>query len=135
MKTSPYEAMFGSPHKIGLADSPLPTEMYASIETEEELEQLFSSINNNDQKNTPDENRNEEVPDILENEDGDVNYNNICVICEKETSEAHKCSDCNKCVHVICGESSENDEGFGANVICNICLRKKISILRGNVSK
>lgn len=125
MKTSPYEAMSGSPQKIGLADSPLPTGMYASIETEEELEQLFSSINNNDQKNTTDENRNEEVPDNFENEDGDVNYSNTCVICEKETSEAHKCSDCNKYVHVICGESSENDEGFGANVICKICLRKK----------
>jgi len=38
IKTSPYEAMFGSAQKIGLADSSLSSDMYFSIETEEELE-------------------------------------------------------------------------------------------------
>lgn len=55
IKTSPYEAMFGSAQKIGLADSSLSSDMYSSIETEEELEQLLSSVKNNDQDKTDEE--------------------------------------------------------------------------------
>jgi len=40
IKTSPYEATFGTAQRIGLGDSPLTEDMYCSIETEE-LEQLF----------------------------------------------------------------------------------------------
>jgi len=43
IKTSPYEAMFGTAQRIGLGDSPLTEDMYSSIETEEELEQLFNA--------------------------------------------------------------------------------------------
>ena len=45
--TSPYEAMFGTAQKIGLGDSPLTEDMYSSIETEEELEQLYNATLNN----------------------------------------------------------------------------------------
>jgi len=41
IKTSSYEAMFGTAQRIGLRDSPLAEDMHSSIETEEELEQLF----------------------------------------------------------------------------------------------
>ena len=37
IKTSPYEAMFGTVQRIELGDSPLTEDMYSSIETEEEL--------------------------------------------------------------------------------------------------
>jgi hypothetical protein len=40
--------MFGTAQRTGLADSPLTEEMYSSIETEEELEQLFNAGINND---------------------------------------------------------------------------------------
>ena len=43
IKTSPYEAMFGTAQRIGLADSPLTEDMYFSTETEKELEQLFNA--------------------------------------------------------------------------------------------
>ena len=39
--------MFGTAQRIGLGDSPLTEDMYSSIETEEELEQLFSAGMNN----------------------------------------------------------------------------------------
>jgi len=39
IKTSPYEAMFGTAQRIGLGDSPLTEHMCSSIETEE-LQQL-----------------------------------------------------------------------------------------------
>lgn len=42
---------------------------------------------------------------------------------KNKTSGAHKCLDCHEYVHVICGESNEN-EGFGANVTCKLCFRK-----------
>jgi len=48
IKTSPYEAMFGTALRIGLGDSVLTEDMYSSIETEEELEQLFNAGINND---------------------------------------------------------------------------------------
>ena len=47
IKTSPYEAMFGTAQRIGLGDSPLTEDMYSSIKTEEELEQLFNAAMNN----------------------------------------------------------------------------------------
>jgi len=47
IKTSPYEAMFGTAQRTGLGDSPLAEDMYSSIETEEVLEQLFNAGMNN----------------------------------------------------------------------------------------
>ena len=47
-----------------------------------------------------------------------------CVICKKESSGAHKCSVCDQFVHVICGSYSEDSEGFGLTVTCNLCVRK-----------
>ena len=47
IKTTPYEAMFGAAQRIGLGDSPLTEDMYSSIETDEEMEQLFNAGMNN----------------------------------------------------------------------------------------
>ena len=46
------------------------------------------------------------------------------MICEKESSGAHTCSLCDQCVHAICGNYSEDSEGFGLKVTCNLCARK-----------
>jgi len=43
IKTSPYEAMFGTAQMIGLGDFPLTEDIYSSVETEEELEQIFNA--------------------------------------------------------------------------------------------
>ena len=43
IKTSPYEALFGTAQRIGFADFPVTEDMYSSIETEEELKQLFNA--------------------------------------------------------------------------------------------
>ena len=47
IKTSPYEAMFGTAQRIGLGNYLLNEDTYSSIETEEELEQLFTAGMNN----------------------------------------------------------------------------------------
>jgi hypothetical protein len=47
IETSSYGAMFGTAQRIGLADFPLTEDMCSSIETEEELEQLFNAGINN----------------------------------------------------------------------------------------
>jgi hypothetical protein len=47
-----------------------------------------------------------------------------CVICEKESSGSHKCSVCDQFVHVVCGVYSEESEGFGLKVTCNLSVRK-----------
>ena len=47
IKTSPYEAMFGTAQRIGLGDSSLTEDMYSSTETEEGLEQLFNAAMKN----------------------------------------------------------------------------------------
>ena len=39
--------MFWTAQRIGLGDFPLTEDMYSSIETEEELEQLFNAAMNN----------------------------------------------------------------------------------------
>jgi len=58
------------------------------------------------------------------------NKNVYCVICE-ESSGAHKCSVCDQFVHAICGSYSEDREGFGLKVTCNLCVRmNRINIER-----
>lgn len=39
-------------------------------------------------------------------------------VCENETAGAHRCSECQEYVHV-----SDDNEGFGANVTFQLCLR------------
>lgn len=123
IKTSPYEAMFGSVQKIGLVDSSLSSNLYSSIETEEELEQFLSSIKGNDKdksgkeknnKQPSEDNNRPQSGDILQEIENIDDNKLYCVICEKETSGAHKCSGCHQYVHVICGESDEINEGFGS---------------------
>ena len=46
------------------------------------------------------------------------------MICEKESSGAHTCSLRDKSVHAICGNYSEDSEGFGLKVACNLCIGK-----------
>ncbi|XP_025264624.1 KRAB-A domain-containing protein 2-like [Camponotus floridanus] len=113
IKTSPYEAMFGSAQKIGLADSSLSSDMYSSIETEEELEQLLSSVKNNDQDKTDEEEVNEQSSEDK----------NIPQAGEELTSVQD--------VINIFTLFAENNEGFGQNVTCKLCIRKNsISVER-----
>ena len=54
-----------------------------------------------------------------------------CVICEKESSGAHKCSVCHQFVRGICGSYSEDKESFGRKVTCNRYAKKnRINIER-----
>ena len=95
--------------RIRLEDSPLTENMFSSIETEEELEQLFNAgINNGwDKEEANQQNRKDEAEnqtndtseEIVEKRD---NKKVDCVICE-ESSGAHNCSVCDLFVHAICG--------------------------------
>jgi len=58
IKCSPYEAMFGSPMKMGIATSAIPKDMIGSLRSEEDLETLLHS-----QKNTE---QNINIEDIIE---------------------------------------------------------------------
>ena len=59
------------------------------------------------------------------------NYCNVyCVTCEKSSGD-YKCSVCDQFVHNTCGGYSEDSEGFGQKVACNLCVRKnRINIER-----
>ncbi|KAL0808279.1 hypothetical protein ABMA28_012774 [Loxostege sticticalis] len=50
--------------------------------------------------------------------------NIICHICNEETSGAHTCYLCKKNVHVICG-TSDKEEGYGSQILCNLCGKEK----------
>lgn len=133
IKTSPYEAMFGMVQRIGLGNSALTEDMYSSIETEE-LEQLFNArMNNGKDKEDKGETNQQDRKDEVENQTNDTSEETVekkdnkkvyCVICENESSGAHKCSVCDQFVHAICGSYSEDSESFGLIVTCNFCVRK-----------
>jgi len=43
-------------------------------------------------------------------------------VCERPTSGAHRCVQCNNTVHAICGKLPVGEEeGYGSKVICNRC--------------
>lgn len=48
-----------------------------------------------------------------------------CCVCDNESTGAQTCSKCNKIVHVTCGISYEDDEGFGCQVTCNHCVNEE----------
>ena len=49
-----------------------------------------------------------------------------CHVCTKEVGGAHKCIQCKKVVHLICGKTVENEEdseeGYGQKVMCGKCI-------------
>ena len=107
--------------------------MYSSIETEEELEQIFNAgMNNGRDKEAKEEANQQDRIDEDENQTNDTSEETVekkdnkkvyCVICE-ESSGAHKCSVCDQFVHAICGSYSEGSDGFGLKVTCNLHVRK-----------
>jgi len=73
IKTSPYEAMFGMAQRIRLGYSLLTEDMYSSIETEEELEQLFNAgMNNGQDKEDKEETNQQDRKDEDENQTSDT---------------------------------------------------------------
>ena len=137
--------MFGIAQRIGRVDSLLTEDMYCSVETEEELERLFSAgMNNGRHKEVKEEANQQDRKDEDENQTNDTSEETVekkdnkkvyCVICENESSGAHKCSKCDQFVHAICGSYSEDSEGFGLKVTCNFCVRKnRITIEREGLS-
>jgi len=94
IKTSPHEAMFGTAQRIGLGDSLLTEDMYSSIETEEELEQLFNAgMNNGRNKENKEEANQQERKYEDKNQTHDISEETVqkkdnkkvyCVICKKE---------------------------------------------------
>ena len=115
IKTSPYEAIFGTAQRIGLGDSPLTEDMYPSTETEEELEQLFNARMNSgrdkEDKEDKEEANQQDRKDEDENQTNDTSEERVekkdnkkvyCVIFEKESSGAHKYSECDQFVQTIC---------------------------------
>ena len=95
--------------RIGLGDFPLTKDIYSSIETEEELEELFNAgmykgegkedkeVANQQDRKYEDENQTNSR-ETVEKKDNKKVY---CVICEKESSGAHKCSVCDQFVHAF----------------------------------
>ena len=65
-KHSPYEAMFGTPPKIGLTSSLLSENIIAKLKTEEELQVALESI-----QILSNDNENNEVIGEVEKEDDD----------------------------------------------------------------
>ena len=43
-----------------------------------------------------------------------------CAECNNDTSGAHRCPGCIRCIHVFCGRSN-GKEGFGAGIWCTMC--------------
>ena len=78
IKTSPYEAMFGTEQRNGLGDSLLTEDMYSSIETEEELEQLFNAgMNNGRDKEDKEEAKQQDRKDEEENQTNDTSEETV----------------------------------------------------------
>jgi hypothetical protein len=81
-----------------------------------------------------DENQtNEASGETIEKKDDDKTV--YCVSCEKESSGYYKCSVCDQFVHAVCGGYSEDSEGFGHNVTCNLCVWKNRIIIQREGAK
>ncbi|XP_050303513.1 SCAN domain-containing protein 3-like [Anthonomus grandis grandis] len=125
---SPYEAMFGTPQKIGLKDSSLPKELLSNIKTEEELQKLCNQENSDEREDghlrlVDDDN----LINRRDTEDKQQQQQekNVCTICEKEMSDSLRCSVCCLSIHIICGKAKKGNGGGEQSIICNRCLRNE----------
>ena len=50
-----------------------------------------------------------------------------CIVCKQACSDAHRCPGCHQSIHVICGNSADNMEGYGCPVWCQSCLLEERS--------
>ncbi|XP_026484875.2 KRAB-A domain-containing protein 2-like [Vanessa tameamea] len=48
----------------------------------------------------------------------------MCHVCNKESSGAHTCTDCKKKIHAICGVAPVKMEGYGSQLLCNLCVNE-----------
>jgi TATA-binding protein-associated factor Taf7 len=83
----PYEAMFGTAQRIGLADSSLTEDMYCSIETEQELEQLFNA-----EMNSGGDKEHKKEANQQDRKDEDENQTNDSTEETAEKKENKKCT-------------------------------------------
>ena len=113
--------------------SPFTEDMHSSVETEEELDQLFNAAMKNGRDKEEKEEANQQprkdkdgnqTNETSEETKRRKTTKNYCVTCEKESSGDYKCSVCDHFVHDISGGSGKDSEGFGHNVTCNPCVRK-----------
>lgn len=85
IKCSPYEAMFGSQMKIGIATSAIPKDMIGLLKSVEDLENLLHSQKNTEQniivENIIEQDKEDKV--IKNESEGEVNCDNV----RKETQE------------------------------------------------
>jgi len=87
IKSSPYEAMFGSRAKIGLNNCILPMHVVAKLKTEEDLEKALNTIEEEENK---EKNRDNEVITV-ENEE---NYNSEDALKSRKLSVHTKRNEC-----------------------------------------
>jgi len=91
-------------------------------------------MNNGRDKEDKEEANQQDINDEDENQTNDISEETVekkdnkkfySVLCEKELSDAHKCSVCDRFVHAICGSHSEDSGGFGLKVTCNLCVKEE----------
>lgn len=112
IKKSPYEAMFGSKQRIGLADSSLEKEIYESLETEEDLENVLDELTRGSDH---------EVEETLTSRV-------LCAICE-DSGMLQPCRECRLEVHPRCGIVIENE------ITCSRCNRTNAIIEQRKAAK
>jgi hypothetical protein len=123
IKKSPYEAMFGSKQRIGLADSSLERETYEILESEEDFERILDGmVSGTDQERE----ENVEMEENMERDENVEREENVisagasavaCSICE-DFGIIHPCKKCGLKVHMKCGVEIEGQ------VVCSLCSRR-----------
>jgi hypothetical protein len=136
IKQSPYEAMFGFKAKVGLSTCQFPKDTVDKLPTEEDLEKAEKEMENalcaetsasSNREVTENETQNNQVELKKTAEDlvPEASTETKCVVCEKDCMMAHSCVSCKLPVHVICGTSDVENEGYGTKVICFLCNNKE----------
>lgn len=128
IKRTPYEAMFGSPQKNGLLDSPLTADVVKKITTEEELEGEFSKLErsfneeDNEEINAVDEDASEILTRTVENnehvEKETMSSDNL-TLCDIDCDKANSCFECGQHIHYEVLNNEDLDLP-----LCTLCSRK-----------
>lgn len=128
IKRTPYEAMFGSPQKNGLLDSPLTADALEIITTEEQLEEELSKLEislngeNNEEKHIEDESAAEIVPRAVDNNkhvETEPLSSDIITFCDVDCDRGNSYMECGQHIH----DDGSNEKDLNLP-LCTLCSRK-----------
>ena len=113
IKRTPYEAMLGCAPRVGLSTTPIPREVFESVEDEQQFENALTAIT-----------ASSEPDDAVHAEETSNQTVKVCVVCSQIYRDNLLCWKCEQPIHVSCSEAWYSEDKI-LQKVCRLCLNER----------